>query len=154
MYCPHCNEVLSDNATVCPFCGTSVKKQKTEFSAPKKPMRWYKFLIYVSLPVSLLGYAYHIWLCVQFGKLWLIPAPVLLAALNVNVLISLVKRRRRGPTALVILCVLNTILFIASSRIFYGSNGGYDLIATSVYGGLTAFFNYLYFEKRSYYFEK
>ena len=154
MYCPHCNEVLSDNATVCPFCGTPVKKGKTEFVAPKKPMRWYYALTYGFLPLSLLGYAYHIYLSVLNEKLWLIPAPVFLAVLSVNVMISLIKHRSNGPKALVWLCVLNTILFIGTSLLFYGLNSGYDLTAISVFGGLSAFLNYLYFEKRSYYFEK
>ena len=33
MYCPHCNSVLSDNATICTSCGMPVKKEK-EFVAP------------------------------------------------------------------------------------------------------------------------
>ena len=154
MYCPHCSEVLSDNTTVCPFCGTPIKKGETEFSAPKKPMRWYYAMTYGFLPLSLPGYAYHILLCIRFEKYWLIPAPILLAVLSINVMISLIKHRRNGPKTLIWLTLFNTLLFIGSSLLFYGLNGGYDLTAVAVYGGLSMFLNYLYFEKRSYYFEK
>lgn len=153
MYCPHCNSVLSDNATICTSCGMPVKKV-TEFVAPKKPMRWYYALVFGVLPLSLPGYAYHIILCVRFEKLWLIPAPVLLAALCVYTMIALLRRRRSGPKALVWLSLFATILFDATALLFYGLNSGYDLTAISVYGGLFIFFNYLYFEKRSYCFEK
>ena len=154
MYCPHCNSVLSDNATICTSCGMPIQKENKEFIAPKKPMRWYYALVYGVLPLSLPGYAYHIYLCVQQEKLWLIPAPVLLAALCVYTMIALMHHRRSGPKALVWLSLLATLLFDGTAVLFYGLNSGFDLIAIAVYGGLFLFFNYLYFEKRSYYFEK
>ena len=152
MYCPQCNTVLSENAKICTSCGASVANRNREFAPPKKSMRWYYALAFGFLPLSVLGYAYHISLCLQFGVFWLIPVSSLLALLSVNELISLVRYRKRAPKLLTWLCYLNTALFVCSSFAFYGF-GAHDLIAITVYGCLIAFFNDVYFDKRSYYFE-
>ena len=153
MYCPHCNNLLPENATLCTSCGESVANRNREFVAPKKPMRWYYALIFFFLPLSLPGYAYHISLCLQFGVRWLIPVSIVLAVLSVNEMISLIRHRKHAPKLLTWLCYLNTALFICSSLAFYGI-GAHDLISITVFGGMIAFFNDLYFDKRSYYFEK
>ena len=116
-------------------------------------MRWYYALIFFFLPLSTVGYAYHISLCLRFSVRWLIPVSCILAVLSVNELISLVRYRKRAPKLLTWLCYLNTALFICSSLAFYGL-GAHDLIAITVFGGMIAFFNDLYFDKRSYCFEK
>lgn len=66
--CPACHFEAPEGAEYCPACGAPLNEhvlhgleQQRIRAADELPMRWYKFLIYVSLPFSLLMALYNLY---------------------------------------------------------------------------------------------
>ena len=70
--CPNCHREFAMETEFCPACGAPmnpdayrIQKEHEAANSIVLPMKWYKFLIWVSLPLSLLLMGYNLYLSFQ-----------------------------------------------------------------------------------------
>lgn len=153
MYCPYCSTVLSDKATICTSCGASVKKDSVEFVAPKKRMFWYYVLIYFAMWAAAVSFGFFAYRYMMRGH-WIIG--IALAVLGVFCLYTrfrLAHHRRRGPLCFTLLCVGTTLVAMVCVQLGVNGVNFAGIFSVFAFGLIFTLLHYMYFEKRSLYFQ-